>query len=682
MRDRGPPSARGPAPRGRAVPPPPVFPSRGAARVVWRAAASLAAIPAVLLALHGQVLGYPFIADDYAFLAASRAGDLANLFGAFDTVQNYFRPIGRELYFLSVSWFAGADPYRFHLVNLGILLATLGLVVALGARLAGMRAGVLAGGIYALVYPHRVQLGWVSCGQDLLATLFGVGAVLCYLAGRTRLAGLTFLVALFSKESVAPLPLVMVAWEAASLAGHDRADRWGKAWRRTGPLWLATALWAALLIAVRLWRHAWAPAPGGPIPLADVSVDLRNFWEGYRSGLLTYVYLDQPLADLRAAMRTSSVHWLGIGFAMLTAALAFLWPRATANAGALVERRVRTNGERSAVRLGLGWAVLGALPLGLVGHHFSAYYVSFSAIGFALLAGTLAVRWPLPLVIAVFAGAATMNGWANAVDTFKIAAGEEGRPGVSYVTDARLLAQARYLDSLQVCLRADTPERGSVIYVSHAPHYALVASCGNLAPRIWFADQDLDLAAIGTYRPRADARPKCFVRYDPACQGFVRLPESLMEAIATGEGALDRGDCQAAILALERALGLAVPLTHDIERIELHNSLGVAALRCEDLPRADRAWRAALALAPDHREALLNLAALDAAGGRFERAKRGTLRVLSRRPEDPLALLYLSRLEQSRGDTAAAWEVWARLRMLHPGYAESAGAPAARRTGP
>src|SRR5205823_9423093 len=94
------------------------------------------------------------IADDYAFLAASRAGDLANLFGAFDTVQNYFRPIGRELYFLAVSWFAGADPYRFHLVNLGILLATLGLVVALGARLAGMRAGVLAGGIYALVYPH------------------------------------------------------------------------------------------------------------------------------------------------------------------------------------------------------------------------------------------------------------------------------------------------------------------------------------------------------------------------------------------------------------------------------------------------------------------------------------------------------------------------------------------------
>ena len=95
---------------------------------------------ALLLALHGYVLRFPFISDDYVFICGTWAGSLRNLFGAFHTVQNYFRPLGRELYFGALSLVAGNHPLAFHLINFAVLLATVALVMALGTRLAGPRA--------------------------------------------------------------------------------------------------------------------------------------------------------------------------------------------------------------------------------------------------------------------------------------------------------------------------------------------------------------------------------------------------------------------------------------------------------------------------------------------------------------------------------------------------------------
>src|SRR5689334_6616873 len=67
-----------------------------------------AAFAALLLILHGPALLWPFVSDDFVFLDASR--DLRQLFSSFDVYSNYFRPIGRELYFFAGHLLARNDP--------------------------------------------------------------------------------------------------------------------------------------------------------------------------------------------------------------------------------------------------------------------------------------------------------------------------------------------------------------------------------------------------------------------------------------------------------------------------------------------------------------------------------------------------------------------------------------------
>src|SRR5262249_41511704 len=154
---------------------------------------------------------------------------------------NYFRPVGRELYFYAVSRIAGHEPLAYRVVNLGILAAIIAMVVALARRLSGPRAAIFAGAAFTLFYPASVLMGWVSCSQDLLATAFGLVAALLWLRQRTVWAAVAYFLALFSKESVAPLPLVLAAWQAWGEGAKGGA--WKDALRRTLPLWIAAAVW-------------------------------------------------------------------------------------------------------------------------------------------------------------------------------------------------------------------------------------------------------------------------------------------------------------------------------------------------------------------------------------------------------------------------------------------------------
>jgi hypothetical protein len=202
----------------------------------------LALVAGVLLALNADVLRWPFISDDFIFMLLTRTRGARELFGAFDVVQNYFRPVGRELYFFVLSRLAGTNAGAFHAVNFCILLATHVLLLRLVWQLAGARAAVLAVAVYALQYLHRVQMAWVSCSQDLLATLCGVAAVLAHRRARPLAAGAWCFVGLLAKESIAPLALVIAAWEAWSLRpGTSPRLRARQALRRSAPLWIGTA---------------------------------------------------------------------------------------------------------------------------------------------------------------------------------------------------------------------------------------------------------------------------------------------------------------------------------------------------------------------------------------------------------------------------------------------------------
>jgi hypothetical protein len=285
----------------------------------WALAAGL--FGGLLLVLHGRFLLWPFISDDFVFLDASRRLD--QLFSPFDVYKNYFRPVGRELYFYVGYKLAGYHPLPYHVFNFLVLLAVVLLVVGLGWRLAGPRAGFLAGASYALLYSHRLALAWVSCSQDLLAALFAMLSVHALLSGHRWRSGIAQLLAMLCKESVAAYPLVVALWKTFDAPqGTPWRLRAAAGARASAPLWAATAAWAAIVLTVRTLWHVWAKGEG--TTLADVSLSAGSLWEGMRSALLSYVALEQPWGAMVRAFIAPHLPWVTLGMA-LAALLGVVW---------------------------------------------------------------------------------------------------------------------------------------------------------------------------------------------------------------------------------------------------------------------------------------------------------------------------------------------------------------------
>src|SRR5690348_4670874 len=80
-------------------------------RSTWALAAAMLA--SLLLVLHGRYLLWPFVSDDIVFVDASRQP--GQLFSTFHQYSNYFRPVGRELYFFAGHLLAGHHPLPYHM---------------------------------------------------------------------------------------------------------------------------------------------------------------------------------------------------------------------------------------------------------------------------------------------------------------------------------------------------------------------------------------------------------------------------------------------------------------------------------------------------------------------------------------------------------------------------------------
>ena len=337
----------------------------------------------LLLALHGGVLGWPFVSDDFVFLTASRHP--AQLFTSFDVYSNYFRPISRELYFFVGQLLAGNHPLPYHLFNFVLLLTIIAMLVRLGDRLGGPRAGLLAGAIYTLLYSNRMLMAWVSCSQDLLAACFALAAAHSLLAGHRGRAAAWHLAALLSKESVAAYPLVHALWRFVDAPpGTPWRRRLGNAGRESAPLWAATLVWAVIVVSVRTVRHAWAR--GQNTPIADVTLSVGSLWEGMRSALLSYVALEQPWSTITRAACDLRAAWLSLATGLVAVLLL------TALSRRFAVRGVTRGAPDPMLVLGGLWAFVGAVPVALAGHHFSAYYITFSGIGFSLWGGGAACK--------------------------------------------------------------------------------------------------------------------------------------------------------------------------------------------------------------------------------------------------------------------------------------------------
>ncbi|MDX1503190.1 MAG: tetratricopeptide repeat protein [Thermoanaerobaculia bacterium] len=86
---------------------------------------------------------------------------------------------------------------------------------------------------------------------------------------------------------------------------------------------------------------------------------------------------------------------------------------------------------------------------------------------------------------------------------------------------------------------------------------------------------------------------------------------------------------------------------------------------------AERAYRRALELDPDHADARLNLGRLVHASGRLEEAEEAYLAALELRPGDPTALFDLGVVRQDRGRPWEAIEAYRQAVAADPGFADA-----------
>jgi hypothetical protein len=417
--------------------------------------------------------------------------------------------------------------------------------------------------------------------------------------GRGRAAAVSYFFALFAKESVAALPLIFVAalaWEARG-RGVVRALRESAA--RTAPLWIATGVWAVIVLAARVSKRAWVA--GESFPIADIAMSPNALLEGYVSALRAFVYIDQPWGALMKSLANGGVPYAVIAVAAaLGAGLAWWAGRDPAALEADAHDARATS--PSAVPLAASWTLIGTIPPGLAGHHFSAYYIAFAGVGYALLVGRLLRRAPAWSIGAVLALAGFLDVTANGVESFRVTRVQAEPPGVSYVTIARLQREVAFLDTLRAALDRTPPPRGAVVYLSHAPRGIGFATAGSRAPRVWYDDPALDLEYILTYRPEDRSRPALFLRFDRPRWSFVPLPNALVDAMADADGAMSRG-----AWAEARRLGRALTIAQPGVRTSSASSRGTRRRRepaLGDTASARIAWQRALAIDPTHRGAL------------------------------------------------------------------------------
>ncbi|RMF23905.1 MAG: hypothetical protein D6760_04490, partial [Deltaproteobacteria bacterium] len=165
----------------------------------------------------------------------------------------------------------GGSPAVYHATNIALHAAAAALVVLAARRFGARRGLAAAAGVLFAAHPLAIEaVAYVAGRRDLLALVFGLGALLAWTADRprTRLALFLAIGSVAAKESGAVTILVLAAASRAGLG--PRLDR-GRlaslataavaagllaiAYGATGPLWPGGTLGGTVSMALHLSAH-------------------------------------------------------------------------------------------------------------------------------------------------------------------------------------------------------------------------------------------------------------------------------------------------------------------------------------------------------------------------------------------------------------------------------------------
>lgn len=320
---------------------------------------------AVLLAVPGFSL--PYLWDDFDFLGRAMQFRASNFLPEQGTI--FYRPVSRELYFGILAGLR-ATPALAHGLNLLCTLLLLYLLARVSRELAGRAAGTWSALIFACLGSLPMLSAWISGIQDLLAITFSLAALTAFIARRTPIGMVLYLLALLSKETaIAFLPaLVLIAAKRAQ-------SRRGMLLSMVG-VCLVTATVFAIHPSWRFYLEHRGASAGGYLRLPGVDAIGT-----ITSGVLAILNIPYSPPSTSAAQHLAPY---------LLAALVLL----------LVGYGIDRFSSRHAVPAGsarelatVGYSILGlGILAGSVLRHWAPYQAVLPAVGLAMVAGAVVPR--------------------------------------------------------------------------------------------------------------------------------------------------------------------------------------------------------------------------------------------------------------------------------------------------
>src|SRR5688572_21502510 len=162
--------------------------------------------------------------------------------GIYGSTLDELRPFLAFTYWFDAHVFGPVNVAGYHLTNVVLHVVNALLVLGIARSVApGEPAfALLAGSFFVLMPSHAEPIAWISGRVDSLASVFYLGAFLCFVRFRLGehglwLGGALLLLAcgLIETPSVVTLPVLLVAfdwlWQAAD--GHRRGWSWKRVWQ-------------------------------------------------------------------------------------------------------------------------------------------------------------------------------------------------------------------------------------------------------------------------------------------------------------------------------------------------------------------------------------------------------------------------------------------------------------------
>ena len=361
-------------------------------------------LPAVLaLVLVLPTFSFTYLFDDYDFLGRAQSFQLSQLIP--DPSTLFYRPLSREIYFRLLYLLDPNQPFWGHLANTILLLAAVLLLGSITRKLAGPRAGYVAGISFAALGALPILVGWASGSQDLLAIVFVLAALAAQLSNRPVVAMLGMACALLSKETaVAFVPAIALArWVVDERPYRLRASLIG--------FGLLVAAWGAVHPGIRLLLSSGLES-GGP-SAAYLTWSGADRWASLVKGMATLGNLPISGAGTPWPSELNATHAIAVAVVLVG-----FWTIWRFRAGSFVRGNAQ-GGTAPAGRL-IALSLLLAIPplllISFLVRYWQPYYLSLAAIGTSMLLGIGLARLPRFPAAALALGFLALGIWCRGMD--------------------------------------------------------------------------------------------------------------------------------------------------------------------------------------------------------------------------------------------------------------------------